>query len=173
MEVPLAERIRPQSIDDYIGQSHLMGEHGVLRKIIRADVIPSMIFWGPPGVGKTTLAQLIAKHLDRPIHTLSAISSGVKDVREEIDSAKFQLAHKGVQTLLFIDEVHRFNKAQQDALLPAVEDKLITLVAATTENPAFSIICHRWVIRRLSWVLWSNKLAGSHSRFWVHSHSAP
>ncbi len=140
MNAPLAERMRPQTLDQYIGQQHLLAPNASLRRALDAGVIPSMIFWGPPGVGKTTLAQLIAQHLGRPIHTLSAISSGVKDVREVI--AKVQgggmFSPKG--SILFIDEIHRFSKAQQDSLLGAVERGIITLIGATTENPSFEVI---------------------------------
>lgn len=137
---PLAARLRPDNLSEVLGQDHLISEGTPLRRLLDGlpGAPPSIILFGPPGVGKTSLALLLSK--GSRFRQLSAVNAGVKDVREEIDSAKFQLAHKGVQTLLFIDEVHRFNKAQQDALLPAVEDKLITLVAATTENPAFSII---------------------------------
>ncbi|BDD03170.1 replication-associated recombination protein A [Aureibacter tunicatorum] len=131
---PLAERMRPQSIDEIIGQSHLVGEHGVINNHIKMKSIPSMILWGPPGIGKTTLANIIAKSLDMPFATLSAISSGVKDVREIITKAKHQ-----PRTILFIDEIHRFNKSQQDALLGAVEKGFITLIGATTENPSFEV----------------------------------
>lgn len=133
--VPLAERMRPKSLAEYIGQEHLTGEGQVLRQAIQSGSIPSMIFWGPPGVGKTTLAKLIANELDRPFYTLSAISSGVKEVREVIDTAK-----KQSNAILFIDEIHRFNKAQQDSLLGAVEQGIITLIGATTENPSFEVI---------------------------------
>jgi putative ATPase len=137
---PLAARLRPDNLSEVLGQDHLIAEGTPLRRLLDGlpGAPPSIILYGPPGVGKTSLALLLSK--GRRFRQLSAVNAGVKDVREEIESARFQLAHKGVQTLLFIDEVHRFNKAQQDALLPAVEDKLITLVAATTENPAFSII---------------------------------
>ena len=137
---PLAARLRPDNLSEVLGQDHLISEGTPIRRLLDGlpGAPPSIILFGPPGVGKTSLALLLSK--GRRFRQLSAVNAGVKDVREEVDSAKFQLAHKGVQTLLFIDEVHRFNKAQQDALLPAVEDKLITLVAATTENPAFSII---------------------------------
>lgn len=137
---PLAARLRPDNLSEVLGQDHLISEGTPLRRLLEGlpGAPPSIILYGPPGVGKTSLALLLSK--GRRFRQLSAVNAGVKDVREEIESARFQLAHKGIQTLLFIDEVHRFNKAQQDALLPAVEDKLITLVAATTENPAFSII---------------------------------
>lgn len=131
---PLAERVRPQSLDDLIGQEHLVGEIGVLRRAIEAGSIPSMILWGPPGVGKTTIANIIANSVNAPFFTLSAISSGVKEVREVIQRAKFQS-----NTILFIDEIHRFNKSQQDALLGAVEKGDITLIGATTENPSFEV----------------------------------
>ena len=131
---PLAERIRPQSLDDLIGQEHLVGKNGVLRRAIESGSIPSMILWGPPGVGKTTIANIIANAVNAPFYTLSAISSGVKEVREVIQRAKFQS-----NTILFIDEIHRFNKAQQDALLGAVEKGQITLIGATTENPSFEV----------------------------------
>ena len=131
---PLPERIRPQTLDDLIGQEHLVGENGVLRRAIKAGSIPSMILWGPPGVGKTTIANIIANSVNAPFFTLSAISSGVKEVREVIQRAKFQS-----NTILFIDEIHRFNKSQQDALLGAVEKGDITLIGATTENPSFEV----------------------------------
>lgn len=132
---PLAERMRPRTLDDFVGQPHLTGEKGVLRKMLSNKSVPSLILWGPPGVGKTTLAQLIAEGLDMPFFTLSAISAGVKEVREIIEKAKFN-----TRTLLFIDEIHRFNKSQQDALLGAVEKGIITLVGATTENPSFEVV---------------------------------
>ena len=140
VNAPLAARLRPDNLSEVLGQDHLINEGTPLRRLLDGlpGAPPSIILYGPPGVGKTSLALLLSK--GRRFRQLSAVNAGVKDVREEIESARFQLAHKGIQTLLFIDEVHRFNKAQQDALLPAVEDKLITLVAATTENPAFSII---------------------------------
>lgn len=132
--LPLAERMRPTRIDQLIGQEHLVGTSGVLRRTIESGVIPSMILWGPPGVGKTTIANIIANHVKSPFHTLSAVSAGVKDVREVIDKAKRQ-----GKTVLFIDEIHRFNKSQQDALLGAVEKGIITLIGATTENPSFEV----------------------------------
>ncbi|MEQ9169328.1 MAG: replication-associated recombination protein A [Fulvivirga sp.] len=134
LNLPLAERMRPTNIDHLIGQQHLVGEKGILRKTILSGVIPSMILWGPPGVGKTTIANIIANHVKSPFHTLSAVSAGVKDVREVIDKAKRQS-----KTILFIDEIHRFNKSQQDALLGAVEKGTITLIGATTENPSFEV----------------------------------
>ena len=137
---PLAERLRPQSLDDYIGQSHLVGDNGVFRKFIATGSVPSFILWGPPGVGKTTLAQIVAKTLDRPFYTLSAVTSGVKDVREVIDKAKKQHLFNARPAFLFIDEIHRFNKSQQDSLLGAVEQGVITLIGATTENPSFEVI---------------------------------
>lgn len=132
---PLAEILRPKSLDEYIGQQHLIGPGAVLRTLIESGQIPSMIFWGPPGIGKTTLAMIISRTLKRPFHTLSAISSGVKEVREVINAAQEEEG-----AILFIDEIHRFNKAQQDSLLGAVERGTITLIGATTENPSFEVI---------------------------------
>ena len=132
---PLAEILRPKSLDEYIGQQHLVGQGAVLRTLIESGNIPSMILWGPPGIGKTTLAMIIARELERPFHTLSAISSGVKEVRDVINKAQEEDG-----ALLFIDEIHRFNKAQQDSLLGAVERGTITLIGATTENPSFEVI---------------------------------
>ncbi len=132
---PLAEILRPKSLDDYIGQQHLIGPGAVLRTLLESGNIPSMIFWGPPGIGKTTLAMIISNTLNRPFHTLSAINSGVKEVREVINAAQ-----KEDGAILFIDEIHRFNKAQQDSLLGAVERGTITLIGATTENPSFEVI---------------------------------
>jgi len=138
--IPLAERIRPRKLSEVIGQKHLIGENGTLRTAINNKLIPSMILWGPPGVGKTTLSNLIAKELDRPFYTLSAINSGVKDVREVIHKASsLGLFGKDIP-ILFIDEIHRFSKAQQDSLLGAVEKGVITLIGATTENPSFEVI---------------------------------
>lgn len=137
---PLAERMRPKTLDEYIGQEHLLKEGASLRRALDSGLIPSMIFWGPPGVGKTTLAQLIANHLKRPIHTLSAISSGVKDVRDIITRVEQGGMFQQKGTILFIDEIHRFSKAQQDSLLGAVEKGVITLIGATTENPSFEVI---------------------------------
>ena len=156
INAPLAERMRPTTLDEYIGQAHLLAEGAALRRALDAGVIPSMIFWGPPGVGKTTLAQLIAKHLDRPIHTLSAISSGVKDVREVINRVENGGMFQAKGTILFIDEIHRFSKAQQDSLLGAVEKGTITLIGATTENPSFEVIsallsrCQTYVLKEHS-----------------------
>lgn len=140
LSAPLAERMRPTNLDDYIGQQHLLAKEASLRRALDAGVIPSMIFWGPPGVGKTTLAQLIAAHLNRPFHTLSAISSGVKDVREIIAKVENGGMFQPKGTILFIDEIHRFSKAQQDSLLGAVEKGIVTLIGATTENPSFEVI---------------------------------
>ncbi|WP_299617152.1 replication-associated recombination protein A [uncultured Tenacibaculum sp.] len=141
MSAPLAERIRPKSLNDYISQQHLIGKNGILTNHIKQGIIPSLIFWGPPGIGKTTLANIIATESKRPFYTLSAISSGVKDVREVIDKAK---KSGGLFTqknpILFIDEIHRFSKSQQDSLLGAVEKGWVTLVGATTENPSFEVI---------------------------------
>ncbi|MFN5149589.1 MAG: replication-associated recombination protein A [Flavobacteriia bacterium] len=137
---PLAERMRPTSLDEYIGQEHLLKEGASLRRALDAGLIPSMIFWGPPGVGKTTLAHLIAQHLKRPFHTLSAISSGVKDVRDIITRVEQGGIFQQKGTILFIDEIHRFSKAQQDSLLGAVEKGTVTLIGATTENPSFEVI---------------------------------
>ena len=140
MSAPLAERLRPQTLEDYIGQQHLVGEGGVFRRFIEAGNVPSFILWGPPGVGKTTLAKIVANALERPFYTLSAVTSGVKEVREVIESAKNQKFFSAKTPLLFIDEIHRFNKSQQDSLLGAVEQGIITLIGATTENPSFEVI---------------------------------
>lgn len=137
--VPLAERMRPKNLDDYLGQKHLVGQDAILRKAIDSGSIPSMIFWGPPGVGKTTLALIISQALKRPFYQLSAINAGVKDIREVIDNVKHSgMFSKGA--ILFIDEIHRFSKSQQDSLLGAVEKGIITLIGATTENPSFEVI---------------------------------
>lgn len=157
--IPLAERLRPQSLTDYIGQEHLVGEGSVLRNAIGRKLIPSMIFWGPPGVGKTTLAFIIAKELKRPFYTLSAVSSGVKEVREIIEKASRyagELKEVPGSPVLFIDEIHRFSKSQQDSLLGAVEKGIVTLIGATTENPSFEVIsallsrCQVYVLKSLS-----------------------
>ena len=137
---PLAERMRPRSLDDFSGQDHIVGSNAVLRKVIESGNIPSFILWGPPGVGKTTLATIIANTLKRPFFHLSAVHSGVKDVRETIEKAKKQQFFNQPNPILFIDEIHRFNKSQQDSLLSAVEQGIITLIGATTENPSFEVI---------------------------------
>ena len=153
---PLAERMRPKNITDYVGQTHLLGEKGVLQQGIEQKFIPSMILWGPPGVGKTTLALLLAGVLDRPFYQLSAISAGVKDVREAIEKAEKDRFFSRENPVLFIDEIHRFNKAQQDALLGAVEKGVFTLIGATTENPSFEVIsallsrCQVYVLKTLT-----------------------
>ncbi|NYI48721.1 putative ATPase [Macellibacteroides fermentans] len=155
MNQPLAERMRPRTLDDYVGQKHLVGQGAVLRKMIESGRIPSFILWGPPGVGKTTLAQIIASRLEAPFYTLSAISSGVKDVREVIDKAKSNRFFNTVSPILFIDEIHRFSKSQQDSLLHAVETGVVTLIGATTENPSFEVIrpllsrCQVYVLKSL------------------------
>ena len=155
MSQPLAERLRPKTLDDYIGQKHLVGPGAVLRKMIDAGRVPSFILWGPPGVGKTTLAQIISNKLEAPFYTLSAISSGVKDVREVIEKAKGNRFFNTVSPILFIDEIHRFSKSQQDSLLNAVETGVVTLIGATTENPSFEVIrpllsrCQVYVLKSL------------------------
>lgn len=155
MAQPLAERMRPKTLDDYIGQKHLVGEGAVLRKMIDAGRISSFILWGPPGVGKTTLAQIIANKLETPFYTLSAVTSGVKDVREVIDKARSNRFFSQQSPILFIDEIHRFSKSQQDSLLGAVETGVVTLIGATTENPSFEVIrpllsrCQLYVLKSL------------------------
>lgn len=155
MAQPLAERMRPKMLDDYIGQKHLVGEGAVLRKMIDAGRISSFILWGPPGVGKTTLAQIIANKLETPFYTLSAVTSGVKDVREVIDKARSNRFFSQQSPILFIDEIHRFSKSQQDSLLGAVETGVVTLIGATTENPSFEVIrpllsrCQLYVLKSL------------------------
>lgn len=155
MAQPLAERLRPRTLDDYIGQRHLVGENAVLRKMIEAGRITSFILWGPPGVGKTTLAQIIANRLDTPFYTLSAVTSGVKDVRDVIEKAQKGRFFNEASPILFIDEIHRFSKSQQDSLLGAVERGIVTLIGATTENPSFEVIrpllsrCQLYVLKSL------------------------
>ena len=155
MAQPLAERLRPRTLDEYIGQEHLVGEGAVLRKMIDAGRIPSFILWGPPGVGKTTLAQIIAHKLETPFYTLSAVTSGVKDVREVIERAQHGRFFNEASPILFIDEIHRFSKSQQDSLLGAVEKGIVTLIGATTENPSFEVIrpllsrCQLYVLKSL------------------------
>ncbi|QEM12907.1 replication-associated recombination protein A [Mucilaginibacter rubeus] len=153
---PLAERMRPKSLNDYVGQKHLVGPGAVLRKAIESGSLPSMIFWGPPGVGKTTLAYIISQSLFRPFFALSAINSGVKDVREVIEKASLLKEQGAVLPILFIDEIHRFSKSQQDSLLGAVERGIVTLIGATTENPSFEVIsallsrCQVYILQPLS-----------------------
>lgn len=155
MSEPLAERMRPRSLDDYVGQKHLVGEGAILHKMIDAGRISSFILWGPPGVGKTTLAQIIAHTLKVPFYTLSAVTSGVKDVREVIERAKNNRFFDSASPILFIDEIHRFSKSQQDSLLGAVEKGIVTLIGATTENPSFEVIrpllsrCQLYVLKPL------------------------
>ena len=155
MAQPLAERLRPRTLDDYIGQQHLVGEGAVLRKMIEAGRISSFILWGPPGVGKTTLAQIIANRLETPFYTLSAVTSGVKDVRDVIEKAQKVRFFNEASPILFIDEIHRFSKSQQDSLLGAVEKGIVTLIGATTENPLFEVIrpllsrCQLYVLKSL------------------------
>ncbi|MBP3726290.1 MAG: replication-associated recombination protein A [Bacteroidaceae bacterium] len=155
MSEPLAERMRPRTLEGYVGQQHLVGPDGVLRKMIQAHRITSFILWGPPGVGKTTLAQIIANELGLPFYTLSAVTSGVKDVREVIDKAAKSQFFSHQSPILFIDEIHRFSKSQQDSLLGAVEKGIVTLIGATTENPSFEVIrpllsrCQLYVLKNL------------------------
>jgi len=155
MAQPLAERLRPKTLDDYIGQKHLVGPDAILRKMIEAGRISSFILWGPPGVGKTTLAQIIAHKLETPFFTLSAVTSGVKDVRDVIEKARNSRYFNQASPILFIDEIHRFSKSQQDSLLGAVETGVVTLIGATTENPSFEVIrpllsrCQLYVLKSL------------------------
>ncbi|MBR5541751.1 MAG: replication-associated recombination protein A [Bacteroides sp.] len=155
MAQPLAERLRPKTLDEYIGQKHLVGQGAVLRKMIEAGRISSFILWGPPGVGKTTLAQIIAHKLETPFYTLSAVTSGVKDVRDVIEKARNNRFFSQASPILFIDEIHRFSKSQQDSLLGAVETGIVTLIGATTENPSFEVIrpllsrCQLYVLKSL------------------------
>ena len=140
MSIPLAERLRPRTLDEYIGQAHLVGQNGVFRKFLETGNVPSFILWGPPGVGKTTLAKIVATTLKRPFYTLSAVTSGVKEVREVLESARKQNFFDSKPPILIIDEIHRFSKSQQDSLLGAVEQGVVTLIGATTENPSFEVI---------------------------------
>lgn len=155
MSEPLAERMRPRSFDDYVGQQHLVGKNAVLRKMIESGRVSSFILWGPPGVGKTTLAQIISHRLETPFYTLSAVTSGVKDVRDVIERAKSGRFFNSASPILFIDEIHRFSKSQQDSLLGAVERGIVTLIGATTENPSFEVIrpllsrCQLYVLKPL------------------------
>ncbi|MDR1764013.1 MAG: replication-associated recombination protein A [Dysgonamonadaceae bacterium] len=155
MNKPLAERMRPNSLDDYVGQKHLVGKGSVLRRMLDAGNVPSFILWGPPGVGKTTLARIISKQLDIPFFTLSAVNSGVKDVREIFDKIKSSRFFNEKRPILFIDEIHRFSKSQQDSLLATVENGTVTLIGATTENPSFEVIrpllsrCQVYVLKSL------------------------
>lgn len=135
---PLAERLRPQNLDEFAGQEHLLGKGKVLRRMIEGDLVSSMIFWGPPGVGKTTLAQIIAHQTKSHFITFSAVTSGIKEIRQVMEQAESD-RHFGVRTIVFVDEIHRFNKAQQDAFLPYVEKGSIILIGATTENPSFEV----------------------------------
>lgn len=152
---PLADRMRPKTLDEYTGQQHLIGNGKVLRRMIESGGVSSFILWGPPGVGKTTLARIISNHLNRPFYTLSAVHSGVKDVRETIEQAKKAQFFNTPNPILFIDEIHRFNKSQQDSLLSAVEHGTVTLIGATTENPSFEVIspllsrCQVYVLKHL------------------------
>ena len=152
---PLAERLRPKTLDEYIGQKHLVGPGAVLRRMIDSGRISSFILWGPPGVGKTTLAQIIAHKLETPFYTLSAVTSGVKDVRDVIEKARSNRFFSSASPILFIDEIHRFSKSQQDSLLGAVEQGVVTLIGATTENPSFEVIrpllsrCQLYVLKSL------------------------
>lgn len=152
---PLAERMRPTNLDTYIGQKHIVGEGAILRNAIESNLLPSLILWGPPGVGKTTLANIIAHQLKRPFHALSAINSGVKDIREVIEKSKSSGLFAQANPVLFIDEIHRFSKSQQDSLLSAVEKGQVTLIGATTENPSFEVIsallsrCQVYILKHL------------------------
>ena len=155
MSQPLAERMRPRTLDEYIGQKHLVGQGAVIRQMIESGRISSFILWGPPGVGKTTLAQIIAHNMEVPFYTLSAVTSGVKDVRDVIQRAENNRFFSMNSPILFIDEIHRFSKSQQDSLLGAVEKGTVTLIGATTENPSFEVIrpllsrCQLYILKPL------------------------
>ena len=155
-EAPLAERMRPRKLQDFVGQEHLVGDKGALTNMLHSKVLPSMLFWGPPGVGKTTLAQILAEAFERDFYRLNAVSSGVKDIREIIERAeKSGFMGQFKKPIVFIDEIHRFNKSQQDSLLAAVEKGTICLIGATTENPSFEVIsallsrCQVYVLKAL------------------------
>jgi putative ATPase len=153
--IPLAERLRPKTLDDFVGQNHLVGKGNIIRKMIESGNLSSFILWGPPGVGKTTLARIVSNELKRPFHSLSAVNSGVKDVREVIEKAKSQRFFSNPSPILFIDEIHRFSKSQQDSLLGAVEEGVVVLIGATTENPSFEVIapllsrCQVYILKSL------------------------
>lgn len=172
MSEPLAERMRPKTLDEYVGQQHLVGQGAVLRRMIESGHISSFILWGPPGVGKTTLAHIIANMLKVPFYTLSAVTSGVKDVREVIDRAQKSRMFSQESPILFIDEIHRFSKSQQDSLLGAVERGTVTLIGATTENPSFEVIrpllsrCQLYVLQPLEKMICWHYLTALFTKMW-------